>query len=101
MFVVFSLHRESPDLDPVRRTPHFWGGSVTRKKTKVTVTSDRPIWGIHAYVLHILAQLDFWSECFKHSLPGFACTTNKKLYDQEGVDVSANPGFPTTIADWN
>jgi hypothetical protein len=25
----FSLHRESPDLDPERWTPHFWGGSVT------------------------------------------------------------------------
>jgi hypothetical protein len=25
----FSLHRESPDPDPGRRTPHFWGGSVT------------------------------------------------------------------------
>jgi hypothetical protein len=25
----FSLHRESPDLDPGRRTPHFHGGSVT------------------------------------------------------------------------
>jgi hypothetical protein len=25
----FSLHRESPDQDPGRRTPHFWGGSVT------------------------------------------------------------------------
>jgi hypothetical protein len=24
----FSLHRESPDLDPARRTPHFWRGSV-------------------------------------------------------------------------
>jgi hypothetical protein len=24
----FSFHRESPDLDPGRRTPHFWGGSV-------------------------------------------------------------------------
>jgi hypothetical protein len=28
----FSLHRESPDPDPVRRTPHFWGGSVTLKQ---------------------------------------------------------------------
>jgi hypothetical protein len=26
----FSLRRESPDPDPGRRTPHFWGGSVTR-----------------------------------------------------------------------
>jgi hypothetical protein len=26
----FSLRRESPDLDPIRWTPHFWGGSVTR-----------------------------------------------------------------------
>jgi hypothetical protein len=25
----FSLHRESPDLDPGRQTPHLWGGSVT------------------------------------------------------------------------
>jgi hypothetical protein len=25
----FSLHRESPDPDPGRWTPHFWGGSVT------------------------------------------------------------------------
>ncbi len=25
----FSLRRESPDPDPRRRTPHFWGGSVT------------------------------------------------------------------------
>jgi hypothetical protein len=25
----FSLRRESPDLDPGRWTPHFWGGSVT------------------------------------------------------------------------
>jgi hypothetical protein len=25
----FSLHRESPDPDPGRRTPHFWGSSVT------------------------------------------------------------------------
>jgi hypothetical protein len=25
----FSLRRESPDSDPGRRTPHFWGGSVT------------------------------------------------------------------------
>jgi hypothetical protein len=25
----FSLRRESPDPDPERRTPHFWGGSVT------------------------------------------------------------------------
>jgi hypothetical protein len=24
----FSLHRESPDPDPGRRTPHFWGGSI-------------------------------------------------------------------------
>jgi hypothetical protein len=28
----FSLHRESPDLDPGRWTPHFWGGSVTLLK---------------------------------------------------------------------
>jgi hypothetical protein len=28
VFAGFSLHRESPDLDPRRRTPHFWGGSV-------------------------------------------------------------------------
>jgi hypothetical protein len=25
----FSLHQEPPDPDPGRRTPHFWGGSVT------------------------------------------------------------------------
>jgi hypothetical protein len=25
----FLLRRESPDPDPRRRTPHFWGGSVT------------------------------------------------------------------------
>jgi hypothetical protein len=25
----FPLRRESPDLDPGRRTPHFWGGSIT------------------------------------------------------------------------
>jgi hypothetical protein len=25
----FSLRRESPNLDPERWTPHFWGGSVT------------------------------------------------------------------------
>jgi hypothetical protein len=25
----FLLHRESPDPDPEKRTPHFWGGSVT------------------------------------------------------------------------
>jgi hypothetical protein len=25
----FLLCRESPDLDPGRRTPHFWGGSIT------------------------------------------------------------------------
>jgi hypothetical protein len=25
----FSLRRESPDLDPRRRTPHFWASSVT------------------------------------------------------------------------
>jgi hypothetical protein len=25
----FLLHRESLDLDPGRRAPHFWGGSVT------------------------------------------------------------------------
>jgi hypothetical protein len=29
VFAVFSLHRESPDLDPGRQTPHFYGGSVT------------------------------------------------------------------------
>jgi hypothetical protein len=28
VFAGFSLRRESPDLDPRRRTPHFWGGSV-------------------------------------------------------------------------
>jgi hypothetical protein len=28
----FSLHRESPDLDPGRQAPHFWGGSVTTKE---------------------------------------------------------------------
>jgi hypothetical protein len=28
----FSLHRESPDLDPGRRTPHFGGGSVTNNQ---------------------------------------------------------------------
>jgi hypothetical protein len=28
VFTAFSLHRESPDLDPERRTPHFLGGSV-------------------------------------------------------------------------
>jgi hypothetical protein len=27
----FSLCRESPDLDPKRRTPHFWGGSITSR----------------------------------------------------------------------
>jgi hypothetical protein len=26
---VFSLSQESSDLDPGRRTPHFWGGSIT------------------------------------------------------------------------
>jgi hypothetical protein len=26
----FSLRRESPNPDPERRTPHFWGGFVTK-----------------------------------------------------------------------
>jgi hypothetical protein len=26
---VFLLHRESPDLDPGKQTPYFWGGFVT------------------------------------------------------------------------
>jgi hypothetical protein len=29
VFGAFSLHRESPDLDTGRWTPHFWGGSIT------------------------------------------------------------------------
>jgi hypothetical protein len=29
----FLLRRESPDPDPGRRTPHFWGGSVTSVKS--------------------------------------------------------------------
>jgi hypothetical protein len=28
VFFVFSLHRESPDLDTGRRTPHFRDGSI-------------------------------------------------------------------------
>jgi hypothetical protein len=31
----FSLHRESPDLDPGRRTPHFLGGSVTQRAKEI------------------------------------------------------------------
>jgi hypothetical protein len=29
VFAAFSLHQESPDLDPERQTPHFLGGSIT------------------------------------------------------------------------
>jgi hypothetical protein len=32
----FLLRRESPDLDPGRRTPHFWCGSVTSTVTSMT-----------------------------------------------------------------
>jgi hypothetical protein len=32
----FSLHRESSDPDPERRTSHFWGGSVTRSSHRRT-----------------------------------------------------------------
>jgi hypothetical protein len=28
VFGTFSLHRESPNLGPGRRTPHFWGGYI-------------------------------------------------------------------------
>jgi hypothetical protein len=33
----FSLHRESPDPDPGRWTPHFWGGSITLLKNNVSL----------------------------------------------------------------
>jgi hypothetical protein len=33
-----SLHRESPDPDPGRWTPHFWGGSVTQTPLKEMLT---------------------------------------------------------------
>jgi hypothetical protein len=29
VFAVFSVRRESLDLDPGRRAPYFWGGSIT------------------------------------------------------------------------
>jgi hypothetical protein len=34
----FSLHQESLDLDPTRRTPRFKGGSVTRVRDEATQT---------------------------------------------------------------
>jgi hypothetical protein len=34
----FSLHRESPDPYPGRRTPHFLGGSVTMGNLKSDTT---------------------------------------------------------------
>jgi hypothetical protein len=33
MLAAFSLHRESFNLDPGRRIPHFWGGSFTDNVT--------------------------------------------------------------------
>jgi hypothetical protein len=36
----FSLHRESPDPDPGRRTPHFWGSSVTLMDTYWAVVAQ-------------------------------------------------------------
>jgi hypothetical protein len=36
----FSLRRESPDPDPERRTPHFWGGSVTLTDTYWAVVAQ-------------------------------------------------------------
>jgi hypothetical protein len=37
----FSLHRESPDLDPGRWTPHFQGGSVTRWQRRASWSKCR------------------------------------------------------------
>jgi hypothetical protein len=41
----FSLRRESPDLDPWRRTPHFWGGSFT--------TGIKAISGLNTHSKHL------------------------------------------------
>jgi hypothetical protein len=37
----FSLRRESPDPDPERRTPHFWGGSVTKNPGELFWWKDK------------------------------------------------------------
>jgi hypothetical protein len=42
----FSLRRESPDPDPERRTPHFWGGSVTVKMTTMMRSKRSPSKGV-------------------------------------------------------
>jgi hypothetical protein len=40
----FLLHRESPGPHPGRRTPHFWGGSVTCNLAHMNIYELRTIW---------------------------------------------------------
>jgi hypothetical protein len=49
----FSLHRESPDLDPERRTPHFWGGSIK-------VGLDAMVWAWDGIVETVGIRSEMW-----------------------------------------
>jgi hypothetical protein len=56
----FSLHWESPDLDPERRTSHFWGGSITNDLAEMKN-------GLHHYFVQFFKQrLEFKSQGFKY-----------------------------------
>jgi hypothetical protein len=48
----FLLYRESPDLDPVRQTPHFKGGSVTMSLNSQQFSSSMPPQDDAALVSH-------------------------------------------------
>jgi hypothetical protein len=51
----FSLHRESPDPDPGRRTPHFRGGSVTKfLPHNIIQIVHHQFWENDPYVLKII-----------------------------------------------
>jgi hypothetical protein len=55
----FSLHRESPNPDPQRQTPHFWGGSVTP-----TTPTDRHVGPPpHALIWYLMVGWKFCTWC--------------------------------------
>jgi hypothetical protein len=51
----FSLHRESPDPDPGRRTAHFWGGFVRIAARLVHLNS--PVHGKDTLYLHAVSRI--------------------------------------------
>jgi hypothetical protein len=55
----FSLCQESPNPDPRRRTPHFWGGSVTiynyASRSTITQRESYPDWVVGNPIMKSIA----------------------------------------------